>query len=92
MLQIESVKPMLDIAHQLDIPAGEQAIHIVRLRRHGETPVMVTEAWVPAAIGHNITSQQLQERALFEILIDHFHFAHFLGIFPVVADFFIDGF
>lgn len=71
VLSLESVEPMLDIAHQLELPAGEQVVHIVRLRKLGEMPVMVTEAWIPASIGQKITRKQLQERALFEILIEH---------------------
>ena len=71
VLRIETVIPMLDIAHQLDIPDGESAVHILRVRKQGETPVMVTEAWVPAVFGQTITATQLQKQALFEILIEH---------------------
>jgi GntR family transcriptional regulator len=69
VLNVETTEPPADIACQLDLVAGVPAIHAVRLRRRAGTPVMVTEAWVPEAIGHAVTRRELQKRALYEILI-----------------------
>jgi GntR family transcriptional regulator len=69
VLGVETAEPPADIARQLDLVPGVRAIHAVRLRRRGATPVMVTEAWVPEAIGHGVTRRELQKRALYEILI-----------------------
>jgi GntR family transcriptional regulator len=69
VLGIETAHPPPDIARQLDLVAGTPAVHALRLRRRNGTPVMVTEAWVPEAIGRNITRRDLQKRALYEILI-----------------------
>jgi GntR family transcriptional regulator len=69
VLSVSTKDPPADIAQQLDLVAGLKAVHAVRLRRRGPTPVMVTEAWVPEAIGRNVTSKELKRRALYEILI-----------------------
>ncbi|WP_201449771.1 GntR family transcriptional regulator [Bradyrhizobium sp. Ai1a-2] len=69
VLNVETAEPPLDIARQLDLVAGVPAVHAVRLRRRGKTPVMVTEAWVPEAVGRNVTLRELQTRALYEILV-----------------------
>ena len=69
VLRIETAHPPADIARQLDLVAGTPAVHALRLRRRDGTPVMVTEAWVPEAVGRNITRRDLQKRALYEILI-----------------------
>ncbi len=69
VLKVETAEPPVDIARQLDMVAGVLAIHAVRLRRREGVPVMVTEAWVPEAIGHGVTRRELQRRALYEILI-----------------------
>jgi GntR family transcriptional regulator len=68
VLNVETAEPPSDIARQLDLVAGVAAIHAVRLRRRGTTPVMVTEAWVPEAIGRDVTRRELQKHALYEIL------------------------
>ncbi|WP_426408450.1 GntR family transcriptional regulator [Bradyrhizobium ganzhouense] len=69
VLGVETAAPPADIARQLDLVDGMAAVHAVRLRRRQATPVMVTEAWVPEAIGHGITRRELQKHALYEILI-----------------------
>jgi GntR family transcriptional regulator len=69
VLSVSTKEPPADIAQQLDLVAGLKAVHAVRLRRRGPTPVMVTEAWVPEAVGRNVTSKELKKRALYEILI-----------------------
>jgi GntR family transcriptional regulator len=69
VLSVETAEAPPDIARQLDLVAGAPAVHAVRLRRRRTTPVMVTEAWVPAAIGSGVTRRELQKHALYEILI-----------------------
>jgi GntR family transcriptional regulator len=69
VLSVEHREPPADIARQLELVAAAAALHAVRLRSYGTTPVMVTEAWVPEAIGRNVTAKELKKRALYEILI-----------------------
>jgi GntR family transcriptional regulator len=65
-----TAQPPRDIVHQLDLPEGATALHVVRLRKSGRAPVMVTDAWVPSQLGASITRKQLQQRALFELLME----------------------
>lgn len=65
-----TAQPPRDIAHQLDLTEGATALHVVRLRKSGRAPVMVTDAWVPSQLGASITRKQLQQRALFELLME----------------------
>jgi len=69
VLSVEITVPPADVARQLDLVAGSRALSAVRLRRMGPCPVMVTEAWVPEAIGRNVTVEALERRALYEILM-----------------------
>lgn len=69
VLKVETVEPPVDIARQLDLVPGVAAVHAVRLRRRAGTSVMVTEAWVPEAVGRGVTRRELQKKALYEILI-----------------------
>lgn len=65
-----TAQPPRDIVHQLDLTEGATALHVVRLRKSGRAPVMVTDAWVPSELGASITRKQLQQRALFELLME----------------------
>jgi len=69
VLSVEHRSPPADIALQLALAAQATAVHAVRLRRSGSVPVMVTEAWVPEAVGRDVTARELKRRALYEILI-----------------------
>jgi len=58
-----------DIGQQLELLPGATALHVVRLRKQSDVPVMVTDAWIPSHLGVAITKKQLQHEALFELLI-----------------------
>lgn len=68
VLRIERTPPPVSIARQLGLAPSAKAVHAVRLRRQGETPVAVTEAWVPLSFGRHITAKRLRKQALYEIL------------------------
>jgi GntR family transcriptional regulator len=60
--------PPPSIASLLQIPTGTSAVHAVRLRSAGDVPLMVTDAWVPEALGKGVTVNALRKRALFQLL------------------------
>lgn len=69
VLEVALAKPPTDVANLLQLPAGEQAVHALRIRSIDGAPVMLTDAWVPAAIGRRVTKAALRKRALYEILM-----------------------
>jgi len=69
VLNVEQAVPPPDVASVLQLPAGELAVHALRLRSIDGMPVMLTEAWVPAALGKRVTAAQLRKQALYEILM-----------------------
>jgi len=69
VLDVEQALPPPDVAALLQLPAGERAVHALRLRSIEGTPVMLTEAWVPTDLGRRVTPAQLRRKALYEILM-----------------------
>jgi GntR family transcriptional regulator len=57
-----------EIAESLQLVGTKKAVHAVRLRSIGDTPAMVTDAWVPLDLGKRATAAALRKRALYEIL------------------------
>ena len=51
------------------VAPGEKAVHALRLRSIDGTPVMLTDAWVPARLGKQVTAATLRKQALYEILL-----------------------
>jgi GntR family transcriptional regulator len=70
VLQVEHALAPPDVAAVLHVADGEQAMHAVRLRTMQGVPLMVTDAWVPARHGDNVTSAMLRKQALYEVLQD----------------------
>ncbi len=70
VLEVSMQLPPAVLALQLQLDKGVEAVHAVRLRSVGKMPVMVTDAWVPASLGHGITAAKLRKQALYEILLD----------------------
>lgn len=70
VLDIERVPPTPDVAALLQISPGEVALHAFRIRTIDGVPVMLTEAWVPGALGKRVTAAALRKRALYEVLMD----------------------
>jgi len=69
VLEVGTAVPPPDIAALLQLPPDERAVHALRLRSMSGTPVMLTDAWVPAALGRRVTAAALRKRALYEILM-----------------------
>lgn len=69
VLRIERVKLSAEIAQPLSLSKDELALHVIRLRSHGEVPVMITEAWIPESLATGIDEQQLTEKALYQLLL-----------------------
>ena len=67
-VEVLAVPPAVGAA--LGLADGEFAVHAVRLRSAGSTPLMVTDAWVPERVGRKVTAAALQKHALFEILMN----------------------
>jgi len=71
VLKLERQKARGEIGQFLELEADAPLLHVLRLRRKGEVPVMVTEAWVPYALLGEVDETTLERRALFELLIQN---------------------
>ncbi|AOY96814.1 GntR family transcriptional regulator [Cupriavidus sp. USMAA2-4] len=69
VLEVAQAEPPPDIAALLQLAPGEHAVHALRLRSLQGEPVMLTDAWVPAALGKRVSAAALRKHALFEILM-----------------------
>lgn len=70
VLEVVQTEPPPDLAKLLQLAPGVTAVHALRLRLNGEgVPAMLTDAWVPAALGESATRAALKKKALYEILI-----------------------
>lgn len=69
VLLVETQRAPGTIALQLNLDAGAQAVHAVRLRSANNVPLVVTDAWVPEHLGKRVTRSELRKRPLFEILL-----------------------
>ena len=70
VIAVETTAPPPWVVAALQIPNNEMAVHAIRLRIIGATPLMVTEAWVPKVLGQRITAAALKKRPMYEILMD----------------------
>lgn len=70
VLEVMQGEPPPEVAKLLQLSAGDRAVHALRLRlNHSGEPAMLTDAWVPAALGRRVTEAALKKKALYEILI-----------------------
>ncbi len=69
VLGVARAVPPTDVAALLQLRNGTLAMHARRLRFVSDEPVMLTEAWVPAAFGRSVTVAALKKRALYEVLL-----------------------
>ncbi len=69
VLSVQEAAPPTDVAELLQLPAGEKALHAVRLRSVKDTPVMLTDAWVPLQFAKRITAAALRKHAMYELLL-----------------------
>jgi GntR family transcriptional regulator len=70
VLTVEKAAPPPHVASLLELDAGEDAVHAVRLRSAGELPLMLTDAWVPRVYGRRITAAALRKRPMYQLLVD----------------------
>ena len=68
VLTVESVAPPPKVRAFLQTPKDETAIRAVRVRMARSTPLMITEAWVPADVGQRITASALKKKPMYEVL------------------------
>lgn len=69
VLNVEQAEAPPDVAAMLQLSPHEKAVHALRLRSIDGTPVMLTDAWVPARLGKQVTAASLRKHALYEILL-----------------------
>ena len=69
VLKVEQLEAPPDVAAMLQLSPHEKAVHALRLRSIDGTPVMLTDAWVPARLGKQVTAVSLRKYALYEILL-----------------------
>lgn len=69
VLEVNQSVPPPDLAALLQLAPDEPAVHALRLRSIDTTPVMLTEAWVPARLGQRVSAAALRKKALYEILM-----------------------
>ena len=69
VLEVAQTEAPPDIAALLQLAPGDQAVHALRLRSIEGTPVMLTDAWVPAALGKRVSAAALRKHALYQILL-----------------------
>ncbi|CAN5338902.1 GntR family transcriptional regulator [soil metagenome] len=69
VLEVAHDAPPRDIATLLHLAPGVQAVHAIRLRSIRETPVMLTDAWVPTDLGKKVSASALRKNALYELLL-----------------------
>ncbi len=68
VLEVAHIPAPIQVAAVLQIEPGSRALHVIRLRTIEDTPVVLTDAWVPEAFGKQITAGHLRKKALFELL------------------------
>jgi GntR family transcriptional regulator len=69
VLRVGQEDPPPEVAEWLQLGGAEKAVHALRLRSIGDMPVMLTDAWVPLALGKRVTAAALRKNALYEILL-----------------------
>ncbi len=69
VLRFEHASPPDRAMHLLQLEAGEQSIHAVRLRKLDGIPVLLTDAWIPARLRKGVTAAKLGKSPLYEVLL-----------------------
>lgn len=70
VLGVGSEAPPAQVRALLQLGPDERAVHALRLRRAGATPLMLTDAWVPERLGRKVTAAALRRKPLYLILLD----------------------
>ncbi|WP_454727219.1 MULTISPECIES: GntR family transcriptional regulator [Cupriavidus] len=69
VLKVELTRPPLDAAAMLRLEDGAEALHVVRIRSRKGTPLMLLDAWMPAAFKPRVSAAALKKRPLYHLLI-----------------------
>lgn len=70
VLAVRTEAPPAQVRALLQLDEGQAAVHALRLRSAGDTPLMLTDAWVPERLGRKVTEAALRRKALYLILLD----------------------
>jgi GntR family transcriptional regulator len=68
VVTLESILPPPAVQALLHVPSEEPVVHAIRVRMAGKIPLMITEAWVPADLGRNITAAALKRSPMYALL------------------------
>lgn len=69
VIEVTQTEAPPDIAAQLQLPSGSHAVHALRLRSVDRRPVLLTDAWIPEAMGEGVSVASLKQHALYELLM-----------------------
>jgi GntR family transcriptional regulator len=70
VLAVRTEQPPAQLRALLQLGPDEAAVHALRLRKSGSTPLMLTDAWVPERLGRKVTEAALRKKPLYRILLD----------------------
>ncbi len=70
VLRVQTERPPAPIAAFLREGDESDALHALRLRSAGETPLLLTDAWIPKRLAKGITASALRRKPLYRILLD----------------------
>jgi len=70
VLRVSTEPAPATIGQLLQLTPGEMAVHALRLRSSGETPLLLLETWVPEHLGHRITVAAMKRKPLYQIMLD----------------------
>lgn len=70
VIEVSETEAPPDIAAQLQLAPGGRAVHALRLRSVDRRPVMLTDAWIPEAMGAGVSAASLKQHALYELLLN----------------------
>lgn len=69
ILTVEPRAAPARVATTLGVPQGTDAVYALRLRKKGDVPLMLTEAWLPARFSQAVTRAALLKSPLYKVLL-----------------------
>lgn len=70
VLAVDRLVPPVEAAAFFRLTSGVKAVNALRLRSIADTPVMLTDAWVPLSLAKFVTATALRKLPLYEILME----------------------
>ncbi|MDO4897682.1 MAG: GntR family transcriptional regulator [Rothia sp. (in: high G+C Gram-positive bacteria)] len=67
VLVFETIVPPATVNEALQLPAGHEVYHLLRLRLENDKPLAVMENWIPTTLG-TITPEELTHQGLYDVL------------------------